>query len=353
MSSLWTDDDHSAHPWVAARPVRRAADRRAAADGRRRRRARTLPRCGRGPLAALAGACTAAAARRRPVRRCCDELRRARLPAPGAPARRPPCGCTSAPSAPAAAAATRLRRRAAAAHPSHRAGRGWRRHAADRGLRPRRAAARRRARAAAGDRRRARSSRRRSSSSPTARARCSPPTCGPRAWLPRAARPPTFVDDLPPACAPARSPSTRRRRCCQSPTRDHAAVSEALRAVKAAGTTATGEALTAALRLIETQRAADGRRSPAAIVLLSDGKSVRGADPVDGRRAGTRGRRRRLHRRARHRRAPATRRPIRRRSPRSPSARVGARSRPRTRARSRRSTTASARRSRPNAARRR
>lgn len=66
----------------------------------------------------------------------------------------------------------------------------------------------------------------------------------------------------------------------ESPTRGHAAVREALASVKAAGTTATGDALTAALRLVATQRAADKRRSPAAIVLISDGTSVRGSDPV-------------------------------------------------------------------------
>ena len=33
--------------------------------------------------------------------------------------------------------------------------------------------------------------------------------------------------------------------------------------------------------MIATQRAADKRRSPAAIVLISDGKSVRGSDPVE------------------------------------------------------------------------
>jgi Ca-activated chloride channel homolog len=59
----------------------------------------------------------------------------------------------------------------------------------------------------------------------------------------------------------------------QSPTRDHDAVREALQAVKAAGTTATGDAITTALRGITG-------KAPAAIVLLSDGKSVRGRDPA-------------------------------------------------------------------------
>ena len=70
----------------------------------------------------------------------------------------------------------------------------------------------------------------------------------------------------------------------QSPTRDVAAVKEALAGVKPAGSTATGDALAAALKLIRQERQAQQRTggtrkaAPAAIVLLSDGKSVRGED---------------------------------------------------------------------------
>ena len=59
----------------------------------------------------------------------------------------------------------------------------------------------------------------------------------------------------------------------QSPTRDHDAVREALQSIKAAGSTATGDAISAALDSITG-------KAPAAIVLLSDGKSVRGSDPL-------------------------------------------------------------------------
>jgi Ca-activated chloride channel family protein len=51
-------------------------------------------------------------------------------------------------------------------------------------------------------------------------------------------------------------------------------VREALQSVKAAGTTATGDAIKAALTTIKG-------KAPAAIVLLSDGKSVRGSDPLE------------------------------------------------------------------------
>jgi Ca-activated chloride channel homolog len=57
-----------------------------------------------------------------------------------------------------------------------------------------------------------------------------------------------------------------------SPTEDHEAVKEAIAGIRPAGTTATGDALAAALKLLR------GSDSPAAIVLLSDGKSVRGSD---------------------------------------------------------------------------
>ena len=66
----------------------------------------------------------------------------------------------------------------------------------------------------------------------------------------------------------------------QSPTRDHAAVAAALRTVKAAGSTATGDALASALRLIQTSKTPRDDKAPAAIVLLSDGKSVRGEDAL-------------------------------------------------------------------------
>ncbi len=66
-----------------------------------------------------------------------------------------------------------------------------------------------------------------------------------------------------------------------SPTRDHEAVASALRGVTAAGSTATGDALESALRLIQTSRVpGQDASAPAAIVLLSDGKSVRGKDAL-------------------------------------------------------------------------
>ncbi len=65
-----------------------------------------------------------------------------------------------------------------------------------------------------------------------------------------------------------------------SPTRDHAAVKQAVAGIDAAGSTATGDALQAALRMIDDARGGAQSPPPSAIVLLSDGKSVRGSDPL-------------------------------------------------------------------------
>ena len=71
----------------------------------------------------------------------------------------------------------------------------------------------------------------------------------------------------------------------QSPTRNRDDVSTAVDAMTPSGGTATGDAITTATRLLGTARGPGGRRVPAAIVLLSDGKSTSGADPVTAARA--------------------------------------------------------------------
>jgi len=74
------------------------------------------------------------------------------------------------------------------------------------------------------------------------------------------------------------------------PTRDHAAVRESLGRIEAAGSTATGDALETALQLISDARGPGADPPPAAVVLLSDGESVRGSDPIEvARQAGDAG----------------------------------------------------------------
>jgi Ca-activated chloride channel family protein len=70
-------------------------------------------------------------------------------------------------------------------------------------------------------------------------------------------------------------------RVLQSPTTDRTAVNAALQRMAVGGTTATGDAIataTAALQRVPGNIA--GKRPPAAIVLLSDGASDKGRDPV-------------------------------------------------------------------------
>ena len=73
----------------------------------------------------------------------------------------------------------------------------------------------------------------------------------------------------------------------EPPTKDHERIRAALDSLPADGATATGDALTAALDRLEARRDREGRVAPAAIILLSDGKTTEGSDPVDAaRRAG-------------------------------------------------------------------
>lgn len=62
------------------------------------------------------------------------------------------------------------------------------------------------------------------------------------------------------------------------PTYDREQVRAHLASLDADGSTATGDALAEALRLLES---GDKRRPPAAVVLLSDGKTTTGRDPVE------------------------------------------------------------------------
>jgi Ca-activated chloride channel family protein len=68
------------------------------------------------------------------------------------------------------------------------------------------------------------------------------------------------------------------------PTTDHARVLVAIDAIEAHGATAMGDALALAIdsaRVPVPDRSGGSRRLPAAIVLLSDGASTRGRDPID------------------------------------------------------------------------
>ena len=72
-----------------------------------------------------------------------------------------------------------------------------------------------------------------------------------------------------------------RAEAVQAPTRDREALRLALREkMRPSGGTATGDALATSLAMLQARRSQDAKRPPAAVVLLSDGKSTHGRDPL-------------------------------------------------------------------------
>ena len=64
------------------------------------------------------------------------------------------------------------------------------------------------------------------------------------------------------------------------PTSDHAEVRSLIDSLQPDGATATGDAIQAALDAVKQVRGKDGKQAPAAIVLLSDGQTTAGRDPI-------------------------------------------------------------------------
>lgn len=101
-----------------------------------------------------------------------------------------------------------------------------------------------------------------------------------------------FVDATPDSLRIGAIAFNQRTTVLANPTRDHAAVRAALGTVKAAGSTATGDAIAGALQMLKTTSGVEQtdidpftglrretvKAPPSAIVLLSDGESVRGRD---------------------------------------------------------------------------
>jgi Ca-activated chloride channel family protein len=91
----------------------------------------------------------------------------------------------------------------------------------------------------------------------------------------------TFLDQLPPGVRVGVTTFSDVPDGTQTPTRDHALVRRMVDAQIANGGTATGDALQVALDTLEREpKGPDGRRPPSAIVLLSDGTTTIGRDPV-------------------------------------------------------------------------
>ena len=98
----------------------------------------------------------------------------------------------------------------------------------------------------------------------------------------RAAR--GFVDSVPARVNVGIVAFNQQSRVLQSPTTDREEVKVAIDSMEPSGGTATGEAILASLRSFDRRPGATGRRPPAAIVLLSDGASTSGTDPVEAAR---------------------------------------------------------------------
>jgi Ca-activated chloride channel homolog len=89
-----------------------------------------------------------------------------------------------------------------------------------------------------------------------------------------------FLDKVPDTLLVGFVGFSSRTNAVVGPTLDHDQVQAALAALQAEGGTATGDALNAALDRLQAQRGKDGKRAPAAVILLSDGKTNQGADPL-------------------------------------------------------------------------
>ncbi len=90
-----------------------------------------------------------------------------------------------------------------------------------------------------------------------------------------------FLEEVPAAVRVGLVAFNQSPRLVESPTTDRAAVRNALAVLEPSGGTATGEALATALDALSQRADPDGVRAPSAIILLSDGTSVRGRPPQE------------------------------------------------------------------------
>ena len=89
----------------------------------------------------------------------------------------------------------------------------------------------------------------------------------------------SFLDDVPGELRVGSVAFSTSPHTVEAPTDDHDRVASQIEGLSADGATATGDALQSALRLFDERR--KGRRPSAAIVLLSDGQTTTGRDPVE------------------------------------------------------------------------
>ena len=90
----------------------------------------------------------------------------------------------------------------------------------------------------------------------------------------------TFLDRVPDKLLVGFVGFSSQTNAVVEPTLERDEVRAALRDLQPDGATATGDALDAALDRLEARRGKDGKRAPAAVILLSDGKRTEGSDPL-------------------------------------------------------------------------
>ncbi len=90
----------------------------------------------------------------------------------------------------------------------------------------------------------------------------------------------TFIDELPDGLELGGVAYSTGPYDVIAPTDDHGQVKDMIEALQPDGATATGDALQAALDSLSKQKGADGKQAPAAIILLSDGQTTAGRDPI-------------------------------------------------------------------------
>jgi Ca-activated chloride channel family protein len=88
-----------------------------------------------------------------------------------------------------------------------------------------------------------------------------------------------FLDKVPDSVRVGLVAFNQAARLVESPTTDREAIRTAIAGLQPSGGTATGEALAVSLTALASETDEAGVRVPSAVVLLSDGKSVRGRPP--------------------------------------------------------------------------
>jgi Ca-activated chloride channel family protein len=97
-----------------------------------------------------------------------------------------------------------------------------------------------------------------------------------------------FIDSVPKQVNVGIEAFNQAPQVLANPTTDRDALAAALGRLRSSGGTATGEAIQTAVKVLRQAPAQNGRKPPSAVVLLSDGASTKGVDPVGAAQAAAR-----------------------------------------------------------------